>query len=182
MMKRLALLPVIALALAACSETTTGPTPTPTPRFTTTFGSSTSPSGAHYQQGFGEPVCSILGVSVSCTGTEIGGVGNTDATLLVTVIAEATVQCRNKGGNIVEVKSQLEEETSSDDHTDVRNGTLYVSAFTVAGPTDEEFLAAATCPNGNWTKLLLGSPVVRSYQYSLTFDGFNSPAISITGP
>ena len=182
MMKRLALLPVIALALAACSEATTGPAPTPAPRFLTTFGPSTSPNGAHYQNGFGEPTCGISGVSVTCTGTEIGGVGNTDATLELTVIAEATIQCRNKGGNIVEVKSQVETDFNADDHTDVRNGTLYVSAFTVAGPTDAQFLAAATCPNGNWTKLMLGSPVVRSYDYELVFAGYNSSAISITGP
>ena len=44
-----------------------------------------APSGAHYRQGNVEPVCTNTtvpttgAVTVSCTGTTIGGVGNTNA-------------------------------------------------------------------------------------------------------
>src|SRR5689334_14272656 len=109
MMKRLAMLPVIALALAACNEvpTTTGPSPSPGPHFTTIFSSSTAPTGAHYANGSVEPVCTVDGVNVDCTGTQINGVGNTNANLNLSVAYLAVVDCRNHGGKIVPVKAQL---------------------------------------------------------------------------
>jgi hypothetical protein len=41
-----------------------------------------APQGAHYRQGSSEPVCTenVTTNTVSCTGTTIGGVGNTNAT------------------------------------------------------------------------------------------------------
>jgi hypothetical protein len=176
-------IPVAVLALAAaCSDTSTPPTSVDGPQFVTTFNDLTAPQGAHYRQGSGEPVCTVTGLIVSCTGTEIGGVGNTDATLLLDVSYTATVRCRNRGGNIVDVKTQTTTAISSDDLTDVRNGTLFVSAVSSSSPTTQSFLDAATCPNGNWTKLLLeGTPDVSSFTYTLTFDGFTQPAISVTG-
>ena len=49
----------------------------------TNFNSNTAPSGAHYRNGSSEPVCMINQTTdtVSCTGTTIGGVGNTAATV-----------------------------------------------------------------------------------------------------
>ena len=103
--------------------------------------------------------------------------------MVLAVSYEATVQCQNRGGKIVDVKTQTTTSVSSDSLTDVRNGTLYVSPVSSSSPTDQSFLDAASCPNGNWTKLLVeGSPSVSSYQYSLTFHGFNEPAILITSP
>jgi len=38
------------------------------------------PSGAHYAKGSAEPTCTVgADGSVSCTGTQIGGVGHTNA-------------------------------------------------------------------------------------------------------
>jgi hypothetical protein len=183
MQKRLALLPAVALTVAACStDPATSPRSPSAPRFETSFTSSTAPNGAHYRNGFSEPVCSLSGGGVSCTGTAIAGVGNTDATLLLQVSYSATVQCRNRGGKIVDVKTQTTTSVSSDDLTDVRNGTLYVSSVSSSSPSDQTFLDAASCPNGNWTKLLVdGSRSVSGYLYTLTFDGFVQPAISISG-
>jgi len=149
---------------------------------TTDFNGNTAPSGAHYSNGAFEPTCNVSGLSIECTGTSIAGVGNTDATLLLSASYSATVQCRNKGGKIVDVKTQVTGSSSSDDLTDVKNGTLTVSPFTLSGPSTASFLGAAVCPNGNWDKVLLGSPTLLSFTYTLTFDGFGQPAITITGP
>ena len=186
-MRSTRIIPIAVLALAAaCSDindTTTPPTSVDGPQLLTTFNDLTAPEGAHYRRGSGEPECTVGGLIVSCTGTEIGGVGNTDATLLLSVSYSATVQCRNRGGNIVEVKTQTTTATSSDDLTDVRNGTLFVSEVSSSSPTTQSFLNAATCPNGNWTKLLVeGSPSVSSFTYTLTFDGFDQAAVTVTGP
>jgi hypothetical protein len=184
MQKRLALLPAIALTAAACStDPATSPRTPSAPRFATSFTSASAPSGAHYRNGFSEPECGPDGAGgFSCTGTAIAGVGNTDATVLLSVSYSATVQCRNRGGKIVDVKTQTTTDVSSDELTELRNGTLFVSAVSAAAPSAESLLAAASCPNGNWTKILVGgSASVTSYSYSLIFDGFSQPAISISG-
>jgi len=178
------LIPIAALAFAAaCSDTATSPMTSAgePPQFLTVFNNNTAPSGAHYANNFSEPLCSISGIVVTCTGTQIGGVGGTDAEVLLTVSYSATVQCRNRGGNIVEVKTQTTTSTPApDDATEVRNGQLFVSSISSTSPTTQSFLNAATCPNGNWTKLLVeGSPSVSSFLYTLTFDGFNAAAISV---
>lgn len=147
----------------------------------TNFGGNAAPAGAHYRQGFGEPVCTVDGASISCTGTEIGGVGNTDADLVLSASYGATVQCRNKGGQVVEVKTQFTTTSSSDSDTRVRNGTLTVSPVSLSAPSDQTFLNRASCPNGNWSKELVGDPAITSFSYTLTFHGYTESAIVITG-
>jgi hypothetical protein len=176
-------IPLAVLALAAaCSDTATSPTSDSKPQFTTVFNSSTAPSGAHYSNRFGEPTCSVDDPIVTCTGTRIAGVGNLDADLSLTVSYSATVQCRNNGGNTVEVKTQTTTDTPVPDNaTDVKNGTLIVRSISSTVPTDQSFLDAATCPNPNWDKLLVeGSPSVTDFLYTLTFDGFQAAAISVS--
>lgn len=144
-----------------------------------------APQGAHYRQGFGDPVCTVSGLSVSCGGTQIAGIGNTDADVALSVSYSATVQCRNHGGKIVDVKTQVTTTNiAPDEVTEVRNGTLIVAPYSsgAATPSNDTFLGLATCPNPNWDKLLLGSPTVSSFRYTLTFDGFSDPAIVVTGP
>jgi len=186
--KRLIPLAVLALAVA-CSESASNPQENSVsdgfkPQFLTTVNLENAPEGAHFRQGFGAPVCTISGLTVSCTGTQIGGVGNTDADVSLTITYAATVQCRNHGGQIVEVKTQSTTVAPAPDElTEVRNGTLIVGAFSASTvPTDETFEALATCPNGNWTKEVLGEPIVSSFTYTLTFEGFTEPAIIVTGP
>lgn len=166
--------------IAACAI---GALALPTAWAATNFGGNTAPAGAHYAQGSSEPTCSVSGLTVSCTGTAIGGVGNTDADLLLSVSYSATVTCTNKGGKTVDVKTQITTGSSSNNDTDLRNGTLYVSPIEVIGPSDATFIRRASCPNGNWTKALVaGSPSVTGYTYTLTFIGYSAPAITITGP
>lgn len=145
------------------------------------FNSSTAPSGAHLSQGSPAPGCTVnpTTLAISCNAYQIGGVGNTDADLVLTATYSATVTCTNRGGNLVDVKTQTTSSNSGDALTDVRNGTLYVSAISVSAPTTQSFLDAATCPNGNWTKSLAnGSPALTSYSYTLTFEGYPAPAVS----
>ena len=185
-MKRLALLPLFALALGACSRdttTVTGPsrTPPPAPLFTTNFNN--APTGAHYAQDASEPVCTIDGLTISCTASEIQGVGHTNADLGLLVTYEATVRCRNHGGKIVDVKTQLVDADAFDVDLAAKNGNLQVPSINISSteaPSEADFLAAATCPNPNWRKLLLeGTPAISSYSYTLTFDGFMEPAITL---
>jgi hypothetical protein len=164
---------IAALAIAALAL--------PTAWAVTTFNGNTAPSGAHYANGEVEPTCSVSGLTVSCTGTAIGGVGNLDATVLLSVSYEATVQCTNKGGNTVDVKTQLTTSGGSNGDTRSRNGTLTVAAISSTA-TDVNFTSRATCPNGNWTKAVVeGTAVVTGFTYTLTFDGFGQPVIVVTG-
>lgn len=169
-MKHLALLTLVTAMAAPAAWAVTNP--------------ANGPSGAHYAQGSAEPVCTVDQATqdVSCTGTTIGGVGNTNATAILSTTYSGTVQCRNRGGQIVEVKSQTTEATSSGTLRPSRNGQLIVPSLSSTAPTAEELEAKAVCPNGNWTKVLLpGSLDLTSYVYTLTFAGFNQPFVSITG-
>jgi hypothetical protein len=142
-----------------------------------------APSGAHYRSGFGEPVCTTSGtttLTVSCTGTQIGGVGNTNAELDLAVTATANFVCHNPGNdNIVEPHSGSVSEETSATLAPSRNGTLVVDAKSVS-LTPQEAGAQFTCPNPKWREEFVGfsNP---SFTYSLTFAGFDQPAILITG-
>jgi hypothetical protein len=145
-----------------------------------------APSGAHYRQGSAEPVCTETtvpttgAVTVSCTGTTIGGVGNTNADLLLTVTGTADFVCHNPGNeNIVEPHSASVDESVEATLVPSRNGQLIVPAQSVT-ISPEEAAAQFECPNPNWTEEFTGFSDV-SFTYSLTFAGFDAPAILITG-
>jgi len=139
-----------------------------------------APQGAHYATGFGEPVCTLTGTTVTCTGTEIVGVGNTNATVTLAVTSTFTGTCTNPGGHLVEPFTESETTSTSTVVTSTKNGRLIVPAQTATGPSAEEFLATFECPNPNWTPEVATTDV--SFVYSLTFAGFTEPAILITGP
>jgi predicted RNA-binding Zn-ribbon protein involved in translation (DUF1610 family) len=143
-----------------------------------------APSGAHFRQGFGEPVCTESPVpttgeiTVSCTGTQIAGVGNTNAVLSLTVTGTANFVCHNPGNdNIVEPHSGSVSETTMTTLTPSRNGTLVVPAQSVT-ISPEEAAAQFTCPNPNWREEFTGFTDV-GFTYSLTFVGFDAPVISL---
>jgi hypothetical protein len=145
-----------------------------------------APSGAHYRQGSAEPVCTSStvpttgAITVSCTGTQIAGVGNTNADLLLTVEGTANFVCHNPGnGSIVEPHSGSVSETTETTLTPSRNGTLVVPAQSVT-ISPEEAAAQFTCPNSNWRDEFTGFSDL-SFTYSLTFAGFDQPAILIEG-
>jgi hypothetical protein len=193
-MRSTLLIPVAVLAFGvACSDTATSPTSVERPLFAVspgTFGdvstlnAAGTPSGGHIQTG-GNVTC-IVGVdgSVTCSGNgpyEISGIGNTNANATLSAFYSATVDCTNKGGNLVEVKSQPGAATASTGNLRAKNGRLTVPVISTSAPSAQQFFAAATCPNGNWSKSLASDPVLESFSYALTFVGFSTPAISISG-
>jgi hypothetical protein len=144
-----------------------------------------APQGAHYRQGSVEPVCTFAedGLTVNCTGTTIGGVGNTNATQTLAVTSTFTGVCRNPGVNskIVEPFTETDTNTTSALLTPSRNGQLIVPAISATATSSDEFLADFTCPNVRWTPEVTGTAI--SFEYTLVFDGFpvTQPAIHITG-
>ena len=145
-----------------------------------------APSGAHYRQGSAEPVCTQStvpttgAITVSCTGTQIAGVGNTNADLLLSVTGTANFVCHNPGNdNIVEPHSASVDEATSATLVPSRNGTLVVPDQSVT-ISPEDAAAQFECPNANWREEFTGFSLL-SFTYSLTFAGFTDPAILITG-
>ncbi len=145
-----------------------------------------APSGAHFRKGSAEPVCTSStvpttgAITVSCTGTQIAGVGNTNANLLLEVEGTANFVCHNPGNdNIVEPHSDSVTESVSTPLVPSRNGTLVVPAQSVT-ISPEDAAAQFECPNPNWREEFTGFSDL-SYTYSLTFVGFDQPAILITG-
>jgi hypothetical protein len=146
----------------------------------TTFNSSAAPSGTHVQTG--TPGCTVDGLTVTCASYELAGVGNTNATATLSATFSATVDCTNKGGKLVPVKSSVQPADTSTGAIEPKNGRLLVPALSGPdAPSDAAFEAAAVCPNGNWTKSVApGDPTLESWTYTLTFAGFNAPYITIT--
>jgi hypothetical protein len=63
------------------------------------------------------------------------------------------------------------------------NGRLIVPSPTATAPTEAEFQARATCPNPNWTALVLaGSIRLVSSVYTVTLEGFTGAFIMIVDP
>lgn len=146
-----------------------------------------APSGAHYRRGSAEPVCTSTttpttgAITVSCTGTTIGGVGNTNADLLLSVTGLANFVCHNPGNqNIVDPHSASVNEASMATLVPSQNGQLVVLSRTVT-ISPEEAAAQFECPNANWIEEFTGFSAL-SFTYSLTFAGFDDPVILITGP
>jgi len=149
---------------------------------TTTFNNAAAPTGTHLQTG--TIGCSVSGGVVTCSAYELAGVGNSDATATLDATYSATVQCRNHGGQIVEVKSQTEAAPTSTGRLRPKNGRLDVPQLQSGPvPSDADFERNATCPNGNWTKETLESTIsLASFTYTLHFTGFTGDYITITGP
>lgn len=166
-MKNLALVTLAAVLVAPAAWAETNP--------------ANGPSGAHFATA--EPVCTVDGAQdVSCTGATIGGIGHTNATATLSATYSGTVQCTNHGGQVVDVKAQTTDASSSGKLTPSRNGQLVVPALGVTAPTQQDLANAATCPNGNWTKQPISGPTLANYVYTITFAGFSGPYFSLTGP
>ena len=145
----------------------------------TNFGN--APNGAHYANGSGEPTCTLNGLTVTCTSTQIAGVGNTNATVELSVTSTFSGVCHNPGTNskVVEPFSRSETTSTSSTITSTKNGRLVVPAQSATGTSTSEFLADFSCPNPNWTPEVTGTAI--GFTYTLTFAGFSAPAISISG-
>ena len=150
----------------------------------TTINTAAAPTGTHLQSG--TIGCSVDPVTqlVTCSSYELAGVGNANAIGSLDTVYTATVQCRNHGGQIVDVKSQAETAPTTTGSLSPKNGRLAVPTLNSGPvPSASDFTSQATCPNGNWTKELLGGTItLSSYTYTLHFAGFTGDYITITGP
>jgi hypothetical protein len=150
----------------------------------TTIDPSAAPTGTHLQRGsIGCSVDSSTQI-VTCSTFELAGVGGSNATGSLVTSYTATVQCRNHGGQIVEVKSQVKTAPTTTGSLSPKNGRLSVPSLSSSPvPTAAQFERQATCPNGNWTKELEnGTIALSSFTYTLHFAGFTGNYITITGP
>jgi hypothetical protein len=115
-------------------------------------------------------------LNVDCAAYVLGGVGNTNAALSLTATYSATIDCTNKGGNLVESHTALFSDSDAAAVASTRNGQLRVPALSVS-----PFDAPQVCPNPNWTPTIrAGTLVLESFSYTLTFAGFSAPAVSIS--
>jgi hypothetical protein len=146
---------------------------------TTDFPNS-APGGTHVQSG--TITCTVSGLTVTCGGFELAGVGNANASALLVATYTATINCENNGGKIVAVKTGTFTAPSQSDTLSPENGRLLVPSTNATAPTEAEFLEQQTCPNPNWTPELAGGITLSTFTYTLTFVGFTTNAITITGP
>lgn len=181
-MKQRALLVLAAVAIAGCSETAKSPTAIRSPLLPSMAVSANGPSGAHLVTGTPAPSCSINpDLTVSCNAYEIAGVGNTNAIATLNAKYTATIDCYNPGvnpNNPIESHTTTFTAPADTVRLSPKNGRLTVPSLSVS-----PFSAPQVCPNPNWTpKIRAGTLAVVSYAYTVTFVGFTSPFISITGP
>ena len=165
------LVAVVAFAAAAAASSTT------------TINPANAPTGTHLQTGTIGCTASATTQLVTCSTFELAGVGGANATGSLQATYSATVNCTNKGGNLVPVKSSVQKAPTTTGSLSPKNGRLSVPSLNSGPvPTAAQFEAAATCPNGNWTKSVQdGSIMLSSFTYTLTFAGFSGPYITITG-
>jgi hypothetical protein len=175
--KRLGFIAALAMLLVGFSASAALATGTPV------FNEAAAPQGTHVQTG--TPSCSFAadGLTVVCSSFELAGVGNTDATATLTTVYSATINCTNRGGNLVEVHSQAVTTSTTTGEISPVNGRLTVPSLTSDVPTAAEILEQADCPNPNWTpSVQAGSITLVSSVYTVTFEGFSGAYITIVDP
>jgi len=140
-----------------------------------TVNSANAPGSSHLASGTIQCVVDA-DLNVDCDNYVLGGVGNTNATVSLVATYSATIDCTNKGGNLVESHTAEFSDSSSAAVASTRNGQLRVPAQGVS-----PFSAPQVCPNPNWTPSIReGTLVLESFTYTLTFAGFSAPAVLIT--
>jgi hypothetical protein len=139
------------------------------------FNPANAPGSSHLTSG--TPQCTVKdNLDVSCSAYVLGGVGHTDAVVSLVASYSATIDCTNKGGNLVESHTTTFSDTSNATVASTKNGQLSVPTRSVSA-----FSAPQVCPNPNWTPSIReGTLVLNFFTYTLTFQGFNSPYITIT--
>jgi hypothetical protein len=175
--KRLALIAAFAMMLVGFSASPALAVGTPV------FDPTAAPQGTHVQTG--TPSCAFAsdGLTVVCSSFELAGVGNVDATATLTTVYSATINCTNRGGELVEVHSQAVTTSTTTGEISPVNGRLTIPSLTSDTPTEAEILAQADCPNRNWTPSVEpGSITLVSSVYTVTFEGFTGAYITIIDP
>jgi hypothetical protein len=147
---------------------------------TTAIDETQAPQGTHLQTG---AIGCTVGAdqSVTCSTFELAGVGHTDADVALTASWTAIVDCFNPGNNPnnpIESHETTFSASSQITVTSAKNGRLSVPQQSVS-PTS----VAQGCPNPNWTPTIRpGTLTLNSFTYTLTFEDFASPYITVTGP
>jgi hypothetical protein len=141
------------------------------------FDSANAPGSSHLRSG--SPACTVnADLDVDCSAYVLGGVGNTNAAVSLTASYSATIDCTNRGGNLVESHTSDFSDTTTASVASTRNGQLRVPAQSTSA-----FDAPQVCPNPNWTPSIReGTLTLESFTYTLTFAGFDSPYITISEP
>jgi hypothetical protein len=126
----------------------------------------------------GTPQCVVQNtLDVNCSAYVLGGVGNTNASVALAATYSATIDCTNHGGNTVESHTASFSDSDVAEVASTRNGQLRVPSQSASA-----FSAPQVCPNPNWTPSIRdGTLELESFTYTLTFAGFASPYITITG-
>jgi hypothetical protein len=119
--------------------------------------------------------------SIDCGAYVLGGVGHTNAVVLLTASYSATIDCFNSGtnrNNPVESHTTNFSASSMATVTSTRNGQLSVPTQSVS-----PFSAPQVCPNPNWTPVIRdGTVTLDAFKYTLTFEGAGAPYITIAAP
>jgi hypothetical protein len=141
------------------------------------FNPANAPGSSHLTSG--SPSCTVnADKSIACSAYVLGGVGHTNANVSLTANYSATIDCTNKGGNLVESHTSNFADDSEATVASTKNGQLSVPAQSVS-----PFGAPQVCPNPNWTPSIRGGTVtLNSFTYTLTFAGFSSAYITISEP
>lgn len=139
-----------------------------------------APSGTHFTKGNGEPVCTTNQQTntVSCTGTEFAGVGNTNATVNLLVNGSATVLCHNPGNdNVVTPHTTTASGSTTFDVASTKNGRLTIptSSKTI---TTADVTTQFSCPNPGWREEVTDITIT-GFTYTITFAGFDDPVIEL---
>lgn len=109
-----------------------------------------------------EPGCWVSGLTVTCDGSDIAGVGNTNAEARLMVNVSLHVECLNPGTNdkYVPPHDTVNTTNASTGKLEPKNGRLLVPVLSASG-SDE--LPNKLCPNRNWT-YTVEQTVTWSYQ------------------
>ncbi|MBL0887054.1 hypothetical protein [Myceligenerans indicum] len=148
--------------------------------YAATYDDLNAKTGVHLQTG--TPECTVAAdLTVSCTGYELGGVGNTNADVDLSATYVADVLCNNPAGsknrnNDVEAQQQILNATTSLSNLRAKNGRLDVPPVTVGPDTGTN-----PCPNKNWTAEYVNLELV-AFVYTLTFKGESGAYITIAQP
>jgi hypothetical protein len=154
------------------------------PAASATINPAAAPNGTHFQEGTSATCVTDTQTGVvTCSSYVLAGVGNANATATLALNYTATVNCTNKGGKLVPVKSQVTGASASTGELEPKNGKMTVPALSsedAETPPASEFEAKAVCPNGNWTKAADTSTIaVSGFTYTLHFTGFTGDFITL---
>jgi hypothetical protein len=187
-MRKIGIIAVLSLLVTALAAV-----PALAATFTPTFNTANAPTGTHLQTGTIQCVTNPADSLVTCSTYELAGIGNLDAQVRLTANYTATVTCTNKGGELVEVKTQTRSTLVASANVESKNGRVLIPTLNSGPiPSDATFKNLATCPNRNWTKAVVaGSKQIQSFTYTVTFGtigpnntfvaAFPGPYLTITG-